>query len=92
MEQKRLDIDQLRLQRERMRRIAVGVLLVTVVLILASCQGLTPRDAAAAAVIDAVFSTVGSSNERQTIFARGGNRLSYAARAHRPTDRRRERS
>lgn len=46
---KRLDIDELRLQRERMRRIAVGVLLVTVVLILASCQGLMPRDAAAAA-------------------------------------------
>lgn len=49
MEQKRLDIDELRLQRERIRRIAVGALLVTVVLILASCQGLASRDAAAAA-------------------------------------------
>ena len=47
MEKKRLGIDELRQQRERIRRITIGALLVAVVFILASCQGLVPRDAAA---------------------------------------------
>ncbi len=47
MEKKRLGIAELRQQRETIRRIAVGVLVVAVVFILASCQALKPRDAAA---------------------------------------------
>jgi hypothetical protein len=47
MEKKRLDIAELRQQRERIRRMVIGAPLVTVVFILASCQGLAPRAAAA---------------------------------------------
>ncbi len=46
MDKKRLGIAELRQQRERIRRVTVGALVVAVVFILVSCQGLTPRDAA----------------------------------------------
>jgi cardiolipin synthase A/B len=49
MERKRLDIAELRQQRERIRRVTIGALLVAVMIILASCQGLAPREAAAPA-------------------------------------------
>lgn len=72
MERKRVDLAELRQQRERVRRITVGAMVVAMVVILASCQGLTARDAAAptqqarvhakTALIGGVLSTVGSSH------------------------------
>lgn len=44
MEKKPLDIEELRQQRERIRRITVGALVAAMVGILASCQGLVARE------------------------------------------------
>jgi len=49
MERNRLDLAALRQQRERMRRITIGALMVAMVVILASCQGLASRSSAAPA-------------------------------------------
>lgn len=47
MEKKRPDLVELRQQRELIRRITVGALVIALAFVLVSCQGLTSRDAQA---------------------------------------------
>jgi hypothetical protein len=74
MEQKRPhDIADLRRQRERIRRISTGVLLVALVTLLGSCDALVRRDA-------------GSRPSAAAAHAVGSHGLSYAPWGRSPTD------
>ena len=79
MEKKRLDIVELRRQRERIRRITVGALVGALGFVLVSCQGLTSR-------ADTERALVQPMGQAQAPGARGTG-LSYEAQAASPTDR-----
>ena len=70
------NIADMRRQRERIRRITIGALLITVLAILGSCDGLVHRDAGALSPAAAARSAAPS-----------GDGLSYASQARSPTDR-----
>ena len=77
MEKKRLDIVELRRQRERIRRIAVGAMVGALAFVLVSCQGLTSRADTERALVQPIGQAPGGR----------GTGLSYGAQAASPTDR-----
>lgn len=77
MEKKRLDLVELRRQRERIRRVTVGALVGALAFVLVSCQGLTLRADTERARAQPIGQAPGDR----------GTGLSYEAQAASPTDR-----